>query len=115
MYSFEKFPVYLRSEKIYGQLLVLLSDKRVPEFIRKQLDRASTSVIQNIAEGAGKYSRRDKKNFYIIARASVQECVSILRILKIRKQIDESTYQTFYIEFEEISRMLSGLIGSMRE
>lgn len=113
VYDFEKFPVYLQSEKIYRNLLSLINNNRIPRFLRLQLDRASTSITLNIAEGAGKYSRKDKKNFYTIARASAQECVSILRILKIRNYIGGATYKSLYDEFEHLSKMLSGLINSM--
>lgn len=82
-------------------------------FLRQQIDRASTSIIQNTAEGADRYSRKDKKNFYIIARGSVHGCVSVLRILKIKKEITESLFNELYNDFEEISKMLSGLINSM--
>jgi four helix bundle protein len=78
--------------------------------MRDQLQRASTSIILNIAEWAGKYSKADKKNYYLIARWSVHECVSILRILKTEWIIDEKIYKEIYNSFEEISKMLSGLI-----
>ncbi|MCC6818329.1 MAG: four helix bundle protein, partial [Bacteroidia bacterium] len=33
------------------------------------------------AEGSGKFSKADRKNYYTTARASVHECVAILDIL----------------------------------
>ena len=41
--------------------------------VRDQLDRASTSVVANIAEGAGEFSRPEKARFYRIARRSAIE------------------------------------------
>jgi four helix bundle protein len=67
----------------------------------------------NIAEWAGKYSKADKKNYYITARWSVFECVAILRILKIEKTISEELFQKLYTNLEEISKMLSGLINAL--
>lgn len=58
-------------------LKFLKENKRVNSYLRDQLRRASISVVINIAEGSGKFSKADKKNFYIIARGSVCECVSL--------------------------------------
>ena len=48
---------------------------------RDQLLRASQSIPQNIAEGNGKRSIKDRKRFFEIARGSAMECASILDIL----------------------------------
>ncbi len=45
---------------------------------RDQLDRASLSVVLNIAEGAGRRAPRDKARFYSIARGSANESVALL-------------------------------------
>lgn len=114
MYDFERFPVYLASEKLYQSLVGVIEDSKISKHFRDQLDRASTSITLNIAEGAGKFSKNDKKNFYIIARGSAHECVAILRLLKLKKKINEETFNDAYSQLELISRMLSGLINKMR-
>jgi len=55
--------------------------------LRDQLDRAATSIVANIAEGAGEFSSSEKKRFYRIARRSVNEAAAWLDILAQRKQI----------------------------
>jgi four helix bundle protein len=47
-----------------------------------QLKRASTSVVLNIAEGAGEYSRADKARFYRMAKRSATESAAILDVAK---------------------------------
>jgi four helix bundle protein len=42
-----------------------------------QLRRASTSIVLNIAEGAGEYSPKDKAKFYRFAKRSAAECSAI--------------------------------------
>ena len=53
-----------------------------------QLDRASTSVPLNIAEGNGKRSPKDRARYLDIARGSALECSACLDVLVARKAID---------------------------
>ena len=49
----------------------------LPSYARDQLLRASSSIGNNIGEGYGRISLRDKKRFYRIALGSVRECQTI--------------------------------------
>jgi four helix bundle protein len=113
MFDFEKFPVYIRATTLISDLQPILKNTRINIETRKQLYRASSSILLNIAEGAGKYSKKDKKNFYVIARGSNQECVAILSLLKIERNVSPQVYDHLYSLLEEISKMLSGLIRKM--
>jgi len=53
-----------------------------------QLDRASASVVLNIAEGAGEYSRAEKARFYRIAKRSATECAAARDVSRVRKLAD---------------------------
>ena len=46
-----------------------------------QLTRASTSIVLNLAEGAGKHSKADKRRYYQSARGSATESAALLDIL----------------------------------
>lgn len=114
MFDFEKFPVYLLSEKFYSQVIVeILSRKDINSSVKDQLRRASMSIILNIAEGAGKYAKNDKRSYYTIARGSTNECVAILRIIKLEKKLEEYRYKQMYDNLVEIGKMLSGLIHAI--
>jgi four helix bundle protein len=54
---------------------------------KDQLDRAATSIVLNIAEGAGEFSRDEKQRFYRIARRSATETAAILDILQRRHAV----------------------------
>jgi four helix bundle protein len=53
--------------------------------VRDQLERASLSVVLNVAEAAGRHSRRDKARFYAIARGSATEVAALLDVLQLRR------------------------------
>ena len=52
--------------------------------LKDQLDRAATSIVLNVAEGAGEFSLADKQRFYRIARRSATESAAILDIIRRR-------------------------------
>src|SRR5688572_15501614 len=53
--------------------------------LRDQLDRASTSIVLNIAEAVGRRGAADRARFFAIARGSATECAAILDILRARQ------------------------------
>ncbi len=113
MFDFEKLEVYKKAKELNHEILVFLRDnKSIDGYIRDQLKRASISIVINIAEGSGKFSKADKRNFYTISRGSVYECVSLLEIIVDENYIEKEKYEYFKAKFETISKMLMGLIKS---
>ena len=53
--------------------------------LRVQLERASSSIVLNIGEAAGRFSRPDKARFLAIARGSATECAAVLDVLRVRR------------------------------
>ena len=92
-FDHEKLDVYKASIEF-----VVLVDKIVENlprgraYLADQLQRASTSVSFNIAEGAGEYSRVEKIRFYRMAKRSATECASTLDVCKQLQLISESFY-----------------------
>ena len=79
-------------------------------YLVDQINRAAISISLNIAEGNGRYTQKDRNNFFYIARGSAFECVPLLKILKAKRLINENLHDQFLNELEAISKMLSGLI-----
>ena len=52
-----------------------------------QLDRASTSIALNIAEGNGKYTPPDRCRFFDIARGSALECAACPDVLVAKRKL----------------------------
>ncbi|MEN9345826.1 MAG: hypothetical protein RLZZ60_1295 [Bacteroidota bacterium] len=113
MFDFQKLEVYQKSKSFYIETRVMISETKLDNFIRDQLSRAAFSVPLNIAEGSGKFSKADRKNYYTTARASVYECVAIFDLLNDEKRISQSFCQIQFNKANEISRMLFTMIQSL--
>ena len=72
-------------------------------------------MATNIAEGNGRFTRRDRRNFFIIARGSVQECIPLLEIAKRKQMISGAEIADLLNQLEVISKMLSGLINGLEK
>lgn len=59
---------------------------RVPDYLKDQLLRASSSIVMNIAEGSGKPTPKDQKRFYGIAMGSLRETIAILDMLEVENK-----------------------------
>ena len=53
--------------------------------LRDQFERASLSVVLNVAEGAGRHSLRQKRYHYGVARGSAMECAAMCDVLRARR------------------------------
>jgi len=71
-----------------------------------QLARASTSIVLNIAEGAGKYSGPDKRRYFLSALGSTTECAAIFDILHRLKLIDEPEHRAAKVMLDRVAAML---------
>ena len=80
----------------------------------EQLEAASSSVALNIAEGKGRYSKKEFKHFCYIARGSLYETISVLQIFKKKDWLNEESYLSLYSDAVEINKMISGLIKSIQ-
>ncbi len=80
--------------------------------MRDQIDRASGSVVANIAEGAGEFRPREKARFYRMARRSAIEISAWLDIIAVRREAEEATLGVAVGHAEVVVRMLVKLIQS---
>lgn len=112
MFDFQNLRVYQKAKEQNKLVLKFLKqNKKVDPYIKDQLKRASISIVINIAEGSGKFSKADKRNFYTIARGSVYECVSLIELIKEDNLINAKLYDLFYENYVSLSKMLLGLVN----
>jgi four helix bundle protein len=113
MFDFEKLTVYLKAKEFNKKVNTFLSAVKLDRTANDQLRRAAFSIMLNIAEGSGRYSKRDKRNFFVVARGSVFECVAIMDYLKDIDVINHLQFNSFYSDLDELSRMLFAMIKSL--
>jgi len=78
--------------------------------ITSQLRRASISISTNIAEGAGRKSRKDFKQFVHIASGSLNEVESVLHICFRLNLITGDSYKELNDSTERLARLIGGLL-----
>jgi len=78
--------------------------------VGEQFIRAADSVSANIAEGFGRYFKKDKIKFYRYSNGSVKECLDWNEKSKARKLISEEEYDFIYIELQKLPEAINRLI-----
>lgn len=115
MFDFEKLEVYQKLKRLNIKIIKLLdTNKSIDLYLKDQLKRATLSISLNLSEGAGRVSPADKKRFYVIARSSVYECVAIIDVLKEINSDFKREYNSIYLEYESISKILLALYRSLK-
>ncbi len=108
MFDHERLEVY-RLALRFDCLMVGLVPRRGFSSLRDQVERAGTSIVACIAEGAGRRSPADKRHFYAVARGSATECASLLDLLRNRRLLREPDYQECRALLLSVVRILSKL------
>jgi len=113
-FMFENLEVYQKAVDFADHASALAeSFPRGYYFLANQLSRAALSIATNLAEGNGRFTKADRKNFFGIARGSAQECVPLLELARRRKLLDDARHAEMREELETIAKMLSGLINGL--
>lgn len=80
--------------------------------LTSQIKRAVVSITSNIAEGFGRNTRKDKMQFYAIAKGSIYETDNQLKIALDLKYIEECDYAVAKDNISKCLRLVSGLANS---
>jgi four helix bundle protein len=109
-FDHEKLDVYRQAIDFCGWVGDFLGSISTKTAAKDQLDRASTSIPLNIAEGNGKFSPRDRARFLEMARGSTLECAACLDVLVARKLTTEDNVIGAKETLVKIVQMLIGLL-----
>jgi four helix bundle protein len=80
----------------------------------QQMRRATVSILSNIAEGQGRWTRPDYHHFLITARGSALELETQILISEDLAYIEHEPAATMLEAVAEITRMLNGLLRHVR-
>ena len=111
--EYQRFDVYRVALEFQG-LVPRLFPKRGYGPLRDQLDRASASIVLNIAEGCGRFSRGDKAQFYLIARGSAMESAAVLDVLLSRGLVADAIHRHAVGLLIRVTQMLTRLVQRMQ-
>ena len=113
MFDFQKLDVYKKSKVFHLECKNIILNKNLDRYVNDQLGRASFSIVLNIAEGSGKFSKKDRRNYFVISRGSVFECVAILDLLSEQGIINEGELLNLMLQADELSRILYAMIKDL--
>ena len=113
MFDFEKLHIYQKAKLFNSEIRTFIKSSNLDSTTKDQLRIASFSIVLNITEGSGRFTKPDRRNFYIISRSSIFECIAILDVLKDEEALEKNRYEEFYVQAEEISKMLYEVIKNL--
>lgn len=82
-------------------------------WMKDQIQRSSTSIASNIAEGNDRHSDKEFVRYLVIARWSISELKTQMYI--IQDDIDKNMFETLIKEIIEIHKMLNGFIRTIQK
>lgn len=116
-FNFEDLEVWQKAVDFADQVLELtenLESERMHYRLLEQIESACTSILMNIAEGKGRFSKKELVRFLYIARGSLFETIALLMIFRKRKWISEEQLVELKTYSLQIGKMINGLINSIK-
>ena len=116
-FLFEDLAVWQKSVDFAVRVIDLaenISTERKHFRLLEQIEASAASVAQNIAEGKGRRSNKEFAQFLYIAKASLNEVITLLIIFGRKGWITAKQLEEKKTEGEEISKMIMGLIKKIK-
>jgi four helix bundle protein len=116
MFDFEKLEVY-QVTKIQNLDFMkwLIQNKEMDKDIADQWKASSMGTVLNLAESTARMTHPEKKHYLTIARGNINTCVALLEVAKEFSWIDAATAEQFYAKYEQMSKMMLGMIRSFTD
>ncbi|MCK4293033.1 MAG: four helix bundle protein [Planctomycetes bacterium] len=113
-FNFEDLDVYRKAIDLVAGVYSVTKDFPKDEMfgLTSQLRRAAVAIPANISEGSAR-TKKDFCRFINMARGSLFECVTLLRISRKQSYIDQKQFVDLSKELTDLSKMLSGLKRSI--
>ena len=116
-FAYEKLEVWNKAIEFTVKVIDIVGDintNRKHFRLLEQIEASSASVPMNIAEGKGRYSKKEFIQYLYISRGSLYETMTLLEIFRRKKWIPSHVYSQLEKLGIEIGSMIKGLINSIR-
>jgi len=114
-FDHEKLEVYRKALAFIAWLTPILEDLLKAGDVKEQVDRASTSIPLNMAEGNGKFSMKDRCRYFDTANGSALACRAGLNVLVAKGKLTAEQIRPGKELLQGIVRMLYGLLKSLSD
>lgn len=111
--KFEDIIAWQKGQDLAVEIYAVFKDSKDYGF-KDQICRATVSISNNIAEGFDRSSKADFSRFLYFAISSCSEVKSMLYLAKRLEYIDNQTKKRLLEQGNEISKIIRGLIKSLR-
>lgn len=115
--KFEELEVWIKAKDVSVTIYKITNDGEFKKDfgLRDQIRRASVSVVSNIAEGFERNGTKEFAQFLSLAKGSAGEIRAQLYIAKELNYINEVDFNLLIGKVTEVSKMLSGLMGYLKQ
>ncbi len=116
-FGFKELIVWMRAIDFAKHVIIIIdkiNSDRKHYRILEQTEAAATSVAANIAEGKGRFSRKEFKQFLYIARGSIYETITFLNIMKELNWLSAEEVDELEKEGLVLNKMLNSLINKLK-
>ena len=95
----------------YVWKIVVCWDNFAKNTLGVQFVRAVDSISANIAEGFGRYGKKDRIRFYRYSQGSLKESLDWLHKARVRNLLQVGEYEFIFAELEKLPKDISSLIA----
>jgi four helix bundle protein len=110
--KFEDIIAWQKAKSVTVEIYKVFSGTKDYGF-KDQIQRASLSIMNNIAEGYERKGNKEFKNFLYIAKGSSAEVRSMILLAGELNYLSGEKTDTLLFSIEEVSRLISGLIKTL--
>lgn len=114
--NFEDLEIW-KQARIFSKLIYkyCVLNEKFQNYEKSQIDRAASSIMDNIAEGFEREGNKEFINFLTIAKGSADEVRSQLIRARDRNFLEEEIFIKLKNESIEISKKISGFINYLKK
>ena len=115
-FGYEDLDVWNKATEFAVEVIELvenISTRRKHYRLLEQVEASSASISMNIAEGKGRFSKKEFVQYLYISRGSLYETMTLLEIFRRKKWISDQGYLKLETDGKQIASMLKGLINSI--